>query len=74
MTTRTMTDDLFLDHVADRLAALPGVEAVALGGTRAQGTHTADSDWDTAVYYRGPAFDPARAARDRLGGRGLGDR
>ncbi|UFQ15011.1 MULTISPECIES: nucleotidyltransferase domain-containing protein [Streptomyces] len=59
MTTRTMTDDLFLDHVADRLAALPGVEAVALGGSRAQGTHTADSDWDTAVYYRGPAFDPA---------------
>ncbi|MGA4848216.1 nucleotidyltransferase domain-containing protein [Streptomyces sp. G5(2025)] len=54
-----MSDDLFLDHVADRLAALPGVEAVALGGSRAQGTHTADSDWDTAVYYRGPAFDPA---------------
>ncbi|NEB81400.1 nucleotidyltransferase domain-containing protein [Streptomyces sp. SID14478] len=48
-----LTDDVFLDHLADRLAALPGVRAVALGGSRAQGTHTAASDWDTAVYYRG---------------------
>lgn len=50
-------DDRFLDAVADRLAALPSVHAVALGGSRAQGTHTPDSDWDLAVYYRGP-FDP----------------
>lgn len=48
----------FLSATADRLAALPAVEAVALGGSRAQGTHTAGSDWDLAVYYRG-AFDPA---------------
>ncbi|GII90139.1 nucleotidyltransferase domain-containing protein [Sinosporangium siamense] len=53
-----MTDDLFLDSVADRLAALPAVRAVTLGGSRAQGTHTPDSDWDLAVYYRG-GFDPA---------------
>ncbi|MYY10502.1 nucleotidyltransferase domain-containing protein [Streptomyces sp. SID4919] len=53
-----MTDALFLDDVADRLAALTAVHAVALGGSRAQGTHTADSDWDLAVYYRG-RFDPA---------------
>ena len=52
-----MTDDLFLDAVAGRMAALPGVRAVTLGGSRAEGTHTADSDWDLAVYYRG-AFDP----------------
>ncbi|MFE0176472.1 nucleotidyltransferase domain-containing protein [Streptomyces sp. NPDC059002] len=54
-----MNEEVFLDHVADRLAALPGVLAVTLGGSRAQGTHTAESDWDMAVYYRGPAFDPA---------------
>ncbi|GAA2428692.1 nucleotidyltransferase domain-containing protein [Streptomyces glaucus] len=48
----------FLDAVADRLAALPGVRAVALGGSRAQGTERPDSDWDLAVYYRG-GFDPA---------------
>jgi predicted nucleotidyltransferase len=53
-----LTDDIFLDHVADQLAALPSVRAVTLGGSRAQGTHTPDSDWDLAVYYRAD-FDPA---------------
>ncbi|GAB2963434.1 nucleotidyltransferase domain-containing protein [Streptomyces pseudoechinosporeus] len=51
-------DSAFLDPVADRLAALPTVQAVALGGSRAQGTHTPDSDWDLALYYRGD-FAPA---------------
>lgn len=50
-------DEKFLAHVTDRLAALPAVRAVALGGSRAQGTHGPDSDWDVAIYYRG-AFDP----------------
>lgn len=54
----TLSDAAFLDATADRLAALPGVRAVALGGSRAQGTARPDSDWDLAVYYRG-AFDPA---------------
>lgn len=53
-----LTDSAFLDSVADRLAALPAVRAVALGGSRAQGTNRPDSDWDLAVYYRG-RFDPA---------------
>ncbi|GAA5064139.1 nucleotidyltransferase domain-containing protein [Nocardia callitridis] len=52
-----MTDTDFPYLVADRLAALPHVHAVALGGSRAQGTHTPDSDWDFALYYRG-TFDP----------------
>lgn len=52
-----VNDDQFLDHVADRLAALPTVQAVALGGSRAQGTARPDSDWDLAVYYRGD-FQP----------------
>ncbi|MCD9141141.1 nucleotidyltransferase domain-containing protein [Streptomyces albireticuli] len=51
-------DDLFLARVADRLAALPAVRAVALGGSRAQGTHSPGSDWDLAVYYRG-GFRPS---------------
>ncbi|NNN35560.1 nucleotidyltransferase domain-containing protein [Streptomyces sp. S3(2020)] len=54
----TLPDSVFLDTTADRLAALPTVHAVALGGSRAQGTNRPDSDWDLAVYYRGP-FDPA---------------
>ncbi|WP_128377785.1 nucleotidyltransferase domain-containing protein [Streptomyces cavernae] len=53
-----MDDSAFLHHLTERLAALPAVRAVALGGSRAQGTHTPGSDWDLAVYYRGD-FDPA---------------
>jgi predicted nucleotidyltransferase len=40
------------------LAGLPGVRAVALGGSRAAGTAGPGSDWDFAVYYRGLGFDP----------------
>ncbi|MEV6941543.1 nucleotidyltransferase domain-containing protein [Streptomyces sp. NPDC051172] len=57
MAETTKDDQGFLDTVADRLAALPTVRAVALGGSRAEGTDRPDSDWDLAVYYRGP-FDP----------------
>ncbi|MET9592836.1 nucleotidyltransferase domain-containing protein [Streptomyces sp. NPDC006516] len=39
--------------MAARLVRLPGIEAVALGGSRARGTHRPDSDWDLGVYYRG---------------------
>jgi len=53
-----LDDAAFADHVADRLAALPSVDAVALGGSRAAGTHRPDSDWDFALYYR-DRFDPA---------------
>ncbi|MFD5131564.1 nucleotidyltransferase domain-containing protein [Streptomyces olindensis] len=53
----TLPDQTFLDTTADRLAALPTVRAVTLGGSRAQGTERPDSDWDLAIYYRG-AFDP----------------
>ncbi|WP_372411601.1 nucleotidyltransferase domain-containing protein [Streptomyces luteireticuli] len=52
-----MNDEKFLDRLTRQLAALPRVYAVALGGSRAQGTHTPDSDWDLALYYRG-GFDP----------------
>jgi predicted nucleotidyltransferase len=55
-------DENFLRHVADRLAGLPGVAAVTLGGSRAEGRHRPDSDWDFSVYYRGQ-FDP-QALRD----------
>lgn len=52
----------FVDYIGDSLYKLPSVEAVALGGSRAQGTNHADSDWDIAVYYRGN-FDP-QSVRD----------
>ncbi|GAB2684689.1 nucleotidyltransferase domain-containing protein [Kribbella swartbergensis] len=50
--------DDFLNLVTAQLANLPSVEAVALGGSRATGTHRPDSDWDFAIYYRG-SFAPA---------------
>ncbi|MGW0780654.1 nucleotidyltransferase domain-containing protein [Streptomyces sp. NPDC002913] len=42
-----------VSSMASRLARLPGIEAVVLGGSRARGTHRPDSDWDLGVYYRG---------------------
>lgn len=45
-------------EIADRLGQIPGVVAVTLGGSRATGTATADSDWDFGLYYDRPV-DPA---------------
>ncbi|MFE7118908.1 nucleotidyltransferase domain-containing protein [Streptomyces sp. NPDC057654] len=50
-------DEAFAALLTEQLAGLPGVRAVALGGSRATGTHRPDSDWDFAVYYRGE-FSP----------------
>ncbi|WP_299538201.1 nucleotidyltransferase domain-containing protein [uncultured Streptomyces sp.] len=45
-----------------RLASVPGVRAVALGGSRARGAHRPESDWDLGVYYRRPLDLGALAA------------
>jgi predicted nucleotidyltransferase len=58
-------DDSFPLYVAGRLAGLPGVEAVTLGGSRAEGTQRPDSDWDFSIYYRG-RFDPQALRVDGL--------
>lgn len=47
-----MDDASFELNFAAELASLPSIEAVMLGGSRAQGRHTALSDWDFAIYYR----------------------
>lgn len=52
-----MDDEAFIAYVADGLGSLPGVKAVTLGGSRAEGTNRPDSDWDFSLYYRG-RFDP----------------
>jgi predicted nucleotidyltransferase len=51
-------DERFAALVAERAAAIPGVLAIALGGSRALGEHRPDSDWDFGLYYRG-RIDPA---------------
>jgi Nucleotidyltransferase domain len=56
-----VTDQEFAAMVAERSAQIPGVVAVTLGGSRAQGGHGPDSDWDFGLYYRG-RLDPADVA------------
>lgn len=48
----TVDDECFVEEIADHLERLNGVVAVALGGSRAQGTARPDSDWDFGLYYR----------------------
>jgi len=46
-----MIGDEALSAMAHALTRVAGVEAVALGGSRARGTHRPDSDVDLALYY-----------------------
>ncbi|WP_430780856.1 nucleotidyltransferase domain-containing protein [Actinoplanes sp. G11-F43] len=48
-----LTDER-LTTIAHRLLDVPGVVGVVLGGSRARGTHTEDSDYDLGLYYRSP--------------------
>ncbi|AJC54926.1 nucleotidyltransferase domain-containing protein [Streptomyces sp. 769] len=51
-----------MEEIAARIARVPGVVGVMLGGSRARGTNRPDSDWDLGVYYRGTPDLPALAA------------
>jgi hypothetical protein len=44
--------DSVLERILRRLAEVPGVAAVVLGGSRARGTANANSDYDLGLYYR----------------------
>lgn len=52
-----------ITELVDELIAMPGAVAVALGGSRAVGTHDDESDWDLGVYYRRSLDLSALAAR-----------
>ena len=45
--------------VTDKLSSLPFIEGIVLGGSRARGTHTRDSDIDIGIYYNSELFDLA---------------
>jgi predicted nucleotidyltransferase len=47
-------DERQLRTLAERLASVRGVVGVTLGGSRARGDHTPESDVDLGVYYRPP--------------------
>ena len=53
-----LLDTRSVEYLAERLAAVPGVVAVTLGGSRAVGAAVPSSDWDFGLYYRG-GLDPA---------------
>ncbi|MFE2583561.1 nucleotidyltransferase domain-containing protein [Streptomyces sp. NPDC059378] len=59
-----------LVEIADRLAEVGGVVGVCLGGSRARGTHSPDSDYDLGLYYRSPLDTAAlrRLAAELTGG------
>jgi predicted nucleotidyltransferase len=44
-------DEALLRRLVVALSAVPGVEAIALGGSRARGTAVATSDYDIGLYY-----------------------
>jgi hypothetical protein len=53
----TVADNRFAEMIAERVARVPGVRAVTPDGSRAEGEHRQDSDWDFGLYYRG-RLDP----------------
>jgi hypothetical protein len=61
----TQVDDAGLRRLAARLVEVPGVVAVLLGGSRARGDHTPQSDVDLGLYYRPPLDGAALAALAR---------
>lgn len=46
--------DARLTDLAERVAEVPGVVGIVLGGSRARGSHAPDSDTDVGLYYRRP--------------------
>ena len=49
-----MTNTEWLHPLAERLSHVSGVRAVLLGGSRARGEHTPESDFDLGLYYERP--------------------
>jgi len=47
-----MNADALIERLARDIQDVPGVVAIVLGGSRARGTHTPQSDIDLALYYR----------------------
>ena len=49
-----VVDDEDLRKLGQRLCEVDGVIGVVLGGSRARGEHTPESDFDLGLYYRSP--------------------
>ncbi|MBC8587684.1 nucleotidyltransferase domain-containing protein [Paratissierella segnis] len=49
--------DNIIQLVREKLSSLSYIEGIVLGGSRARGTHTEDSDIDIGIYYNSELFD-----------------
>jgi hypothetical protein len=47
----TQNDDVLLGRLVRAFGGVPGIRAIALGGSRARGEATAQSDYDLGLYY-----------------------
>ena len=57
-------DDVLLGRVVRALGGVPGIRALALGGSRARGEATAQSDYDIGLYYEADhPIDTGRLAK-----------
>ena len=43
--------------MTEKLSSLPYIEGIVLGGSRARGTHTEDSDIDIGIYNNKESLD-----------------
>lgn len=59
-------NDPLIDLLVPALSAVPGVDAVVLGGSRSRGDATADSDYDIGLYYRSAVPFDVRDLRDAV--------
>src|ERR1700745_4348386 len=50
-----MSNDRLLQRIVPVLAEVPGIAAIALGGSRARGTATEASDYDLGLYFTAAA-------------------
>src|SRR5215470_16000132 len=51
-TMTSANDETLLRALVKALSAVPGIETIVLGGSRARGTATEASDYDIGLYYR----------------------
>lgn len=49
--------DNIIQLVTEKLSSLSCIEGIVLGGSRARGTHTEDSDIDIGIYYNSESID-----------------
>ena len=64
MPTMESNDEVLIDRLVRACAGVPGVRAVVLGGSRARGEASANSDYDIGLYYEADhPIDTGRLAK-----------